>query len=206
MRRRLVLVIVVMACASGPDEADGVDETTTSTGASSSTSDGTTPGGTSSSGADTSGDPGSSGGSEASSGTDAASTGAPGDCAFAPTVAATLEDSPIEPTDCGAVTLADDVRAWQQARDCARDATLDQVPYMVLWQYDDGGTLRDAAFASVIGDVYAIYRFDDDVADGTTSITRTTCTGISTPAACPVMPGRICIECIEPSRPVELCE
>jgi hypothetical protein len=111
-----------------------------------------------------------------------------------------------EPLDCGAVTLADDVAAWQAAYDCARDATLDQLSYKVLWQYDDNGTLRDGAFASEVGRVYAIYRFDDDAADGTTSITRSTCTGISTPQRCAVTPGDICIDCIRPSEPAELCD
>jgi hypothetical protein len=76
----------------------------------------------------------------------------------------------------------------------------------VLWQYDDAGTLRDAAIASEVGRVYAIYRFDDDVAQAPTSITRSTCTGISTPNECTVMPGEICIVCIRPSEPAELCD
>jgi len=206
MRRRcLAFVIVVVACGDDIEEGVGQDESSTGTG--SSTSDTSTPTTMSTSGAETTSAGGSSSGEEpGSTSADESTTATAGDCAFAPTIDAALEKSTREPIDCGALTLDDDAALWQDARDCAREATLDQVSYKVLWQYDDAGTLRDAAIASEIGEVYAIYRFDDDAAVVTTSITRATCTGIGTPERCTVAPGEICIECIRPGEPAELCD
>lgn len=204
--RYLAFVINVIGCGDDPDGGAETGETgTESTTSGTMTAASTMPG---TSGADTS----SAGPQESSSGPGEStasaeeSTAAPGECDFESTVDMVLAESTVEPTDCGQVTPADDAAAWQAARDCARDAALDQLPYKVLWQYDDGGTLRDAAFASEVGEVYAVYRFDDDAAAATTSITFTSCTGISTPNDCMAMPGQICIECIRPGEPSELCD
>jgi hypothetical protein len=204
----LVFVIAVMGCADDTEQAVGQEDGSSGTGSSTTatpTTETTMPTTTPSTGAETTEAGGSSSSGQGDSADDTTTT-PPGDCAFEPAIDAALETSTREPIDCGAVTLDDDVALWQDARDCARDSTLDQVSYKVLWQYDDAGTLRDAAFASEVGEVYAIYRFDDDAAEGTTSITRITCTGISTPNDCAVMPGEICIFCIEPSEPAELCD
>lgn len=204
--RYLAFVIGVIACGSDPEgggdtEDTGTESTTSTTMTASSTMPGT-------SGADTSsaGPPGSSSGPGDTTASVDTSTTAAGECSFAATVEMLIEDSAVDPVDCGQVTLADDDAAWQAARDCAREATLDQLPYRVLWQHDDGGTLRDGAFASEVGETYAIYRVDDDAAEGTTSITFTSCTGISTPNDCMPTAGQICIECLRPGEPTELCE
>jgi hypothetical protein len=203
----LACVIIVIGCGDEGVGAPGTDGTgTESTTSTTMTASATMPG---SSGADTSG--GSTDGSSSSSPgetTEAAdeSTAAPGECDFEASVDMVIQESTVEPIDCGQVTPSDDGMAWLAAHDCARDATLDQLPYKVLWQYDDAGTLRDAAFASEVGEVYAIYRFDDDAAEGTTSITFSACNGISTPNDCAPMAGQICIVCLEPGKPAELCD
>ena len=214
--RFLAFAIVVMGCGDDSGADSGQDDGSTGTGSSTSITVTSTPmtmtTTMSTSGAETTDDPSSSSTPDESSDEtdgstlDDSTTAPPGDCAFAPAVDEALEGSTREPIDCGAVTLDDDVAAWQAAHDCAREATLDQLSYKVLWQYDGGGTLRDGAFASEVGEVYAIYRFDDDAAAGTTSITRTTCTGISTLQRCVVTPGDICIDCIRPGDAAELCD
>lgn len=205
MRRpAFTLAIALVGCADAPDESasgessSGTGSSTSSTGHASTTgADSTEATGVGSTSAAESG---------GSSGAPTSTTGASGDCAFAPAVDDAIATSPVEPTDCGFVGLDDDIAAWQAARQCAREAALDQTTYKLLWQWQDGDTVRDSAVAAVIGDTFATYRFDDDAAVGTTSILVTTCTGIGTEDPCMVAVGEICIDCLDPGEPSELCD
>ncbi|HET6583573.1 MAG TPA: hypothetical protein VFG69_08995, partial [Nannocystaceae bacterium] len=161
----------------------GADSTTTTVGDSTSATDG-----------------------DGSSGAASSTSAAPGECAFAAAVDEALADSPVPATDCGAVGLDDDLAAWEAARQCARDAALDQTSYEVSWQWQDGAMVRDAAIAAVIGEVFATYRFDDDAAMSTSSITVTTCTGIGVENECEVGVGQMCLDCLDPGDPTELCD
>jgi hypothetical protein len=203
-RSAFALVIALVACGDPPDEAVGAS-TSSDTGANTSSTGTTSPttgaDATDSTGASTSVD-----GSDGSSSVGASTTAAPGECDFAAAVDEALVDSPVEPIDCGFVGLDDDVAAWEAARQCARDAALDQTTYKVLWQWQDGATVRDAAIAAIIGEVFATYKFDDDAAVGTTSIIVTTCSGTGTEDPCMVAVGEICLDCLDPSEPTELCD
>jgi hypothetical protein len=205
MRRpACVLAFALVACADAPDESVGGG---TSAGAGSSTSStGTTLPMTSADSTDAASASTSVAGSDGSSSVTASTTAGPTDCAFAPAVDEALSESSARPIDCGFVGLDDDLAAWEAARECARGAALDQTAYKVLWQWDDGGTVRDAAVAAVIGEVFATYRFDDDAAVGTSSITVTACSGTGTEDPCMIAVGEICIDCLDPGKPTELCD
>lgn len=204
-RSAFALLLALLACADAPDESAS-DDTSSGTGSSTS-STGTTLPMTGADSTDATG-VGSTGvaDSSGSSGAPASTTGVPGECDFAAAVDDAIAKSPVDPTDCGFVGLDDDIAAWQAARECVRGAALDRTTYKLLWQWQDGDTVRDGAIAAVIGDVFATYRFDDDAAVGTTSIIVTTCSGIGTEDPCMVAVGEICIDCLDPGKPTELCD
>ena len=207
MRRSLLaLVIALIACSDGPDESMGGAETSSGSGSSTASSTGTTLPMTSADSTESGVASTSAASSDGSSGGTPSTTGVPGECDFAAAVDEVLVDSPVEPTDCGFVGLDDDVAAWEAARECARGAALDQTAYKLLWQWQDGATIRDAAIAAVIGEAFATYRFEDDAAEGTTSIIVTTCSGLGTEDPCMVAVGVMCLDCLDASDPTELCD
>ena len=198
-----LLALALVACGDDPGEAGDADGSSSDTSSSSTTTTGATL-----TGSETTSDAteSSSGPADGSSDSTGATTDPPPVCDFPSTVDDVFAESKEPPIDCGSLTLNDDLPAWEAARMCARDAALDQAAYKLVWQHDDGSGLRDSAFASLLAETYAVYRFDDDAAVGTTTITVRSCTGIGAPDDCTIAVGEPCMDCLEPSEPSELCD
>jgi hypothetical protein len=203
-RCKVLVALALVACPADPVESMG---SSTSSSGSTGTTTATTSTATTTTTTATAGDTTTSGETTtATSSADSSSSGPPvGDCDFATEIAEVIEGA-NDPIDCGALTFDDEVAAWESGRMCVRDASLDQVPFVLRWQVDAGGTLQDRAFADT-GQSTPLRYFTDDAAVGTTTITQVACTGTGSPdGKCVVDVGELCLECLDPSEPVELCD
>jgi hypothetical protein len=204
MRAHVLFVLGLAACPADPVESMGSSSSSSSSTTTSSTTTATTTTATTSTTETTTSTTDM---TTETSGADSSSSGPPaGDCDFATEVAQMIEGA-NDPIDCGSLTFDDDVAAWEAGRMCVRDASLDQAPFVLLWQVDAGGTLQDRAFVDP-GMSAPLSYYTDDAAVGTTSITQVACTGTGEPPGkpCDVAVGELCLECLDPGKPSELCD
>lgn len=94
--------------------------------------------------------------SSLSEGADDGPTPDVGSCDFESTVDEIADGGKLPPMDCGFVTLADDLLAWQTAHDCAWAALQSESAFKVLWQPMAADSLTYWALVGLIGDDYAI--------------------------------------------------
>lgn len=206
MRSTILLVVLAAACAGEPVEGADATSSSETTGTSSTTAPMTTSttSMTTSATAETT-ETGETSTSDPTTADESSSTEAPPSaCDFETEVDATIEDAK-DVIDCGQLTLADPLAAWDEGRTCARDAALDQSAFELSWQTDAGGTLHDLAITSM-GMGTPILHLVDDAAVGTSSISLFMCTGTYTPPDCQIAVGDPCLACLEPSKPAELCD
>jgi hypothetical protein len=79
-----------------------------------------------------------------------------GSCDFETTVCEIADDGKRPAMDCGFVTFADDIFAWQAAHDCAWAALQSQGAFKVMWQPMTIDSLAYEGLVGVVADSYAI--------------------------------------------------
>lgn len=127
-----------------------------------------------------------------------------GDCDFETIVGDAADASKVPPVDCGFVTLADDVAAWQAAHTCATEAFAAQGAVKVLWQPPGIDSTLYAALVGLVGESYGITFFTYD-SIGDPLMRAQTCGDVVTPDDCAVGVGEMCLVCSDPGDFEPLC-
>ena len=126
-----------------------------------------------------------------------------GSCDFETTVCEIADGGKRPPMDCGFVTLADDVFAWQAAHDCAWSALQTQSAFKVMWQPMALDSLGYSAFVGVVDESYAITYVGYDDYQGDVQL-------YSWPAYevevdCAVAVGQMCLNAIDGGDTSVIC-
>lgn len=125
------------------------------------------------------------------------------------TLQATLDSKtpPEDIEDCGHLTFADSVRAWQEGQTCALQANAaEQTFRLVLDQPLDG--LVALAVVGRQGEVYQRTSYSEDDGTGfgaTAGVFLQDCTMLSATPGCTVAVGNVCLTCEGVGNPAEVC-
>jgi hypothetical protein len=218
--RTLAVAIVVLGCgpsAGGDDEGDGDAGGTTDTGGASASADtaatdatGTSAGSSATTTATTGVDGSDDGPLDDGPADDGPLDDGPGldiggaTCDFEQIVCDAADASKVPPTDCGFVTLADDVAAWQAAHTCATEAFAAEGAVKVIWQPQGIDSTVYAALVGFVGESYGItYYSYDSIGDPLAS--AHSCDGVVTTDDCAVGVGEMCLICTGPGDSKPLC-
>lgn len=116
-------------------------------------------------------------------------------CGFGPTLEM-LAMGKTEPTDCGTVTLDDDVAAWQAASDCAAMAAGLQQAFYVAFQLPSDDSLIFDGYYGTVGIVYGLGNLYTDTF-GDPMLQSRSCVDVTTLDGCMLDVGVHCLECVE---------
>lgn len=108
-----------------------------------------------------------------------------------------------EPTDCGTVTLDDDVAAWQAASECAAAAAAAQEGFLVAFQLPSDDSLVFEGFYGTVGFTYSLGRLYTDTF-GDPMLASQSCDDVTTLDGCTLEVGTHCLTCVGGGESVAL--
>jgi hypothetical protein len=125
-------------------------------------------------------------------------------CDFETIVCDAAAGSKVPPIDCGFVTLADDIAAWQAAYTCATEAFAAEGAVKVIWQRQGIDSTVYSALVGFVGESYAITEYSYDSFGDPLASSRN-CGGVVTPDDCAVGVGEMCLQCTDNGDVTPLC-